>query len=216
MDMRPRSHAGNRQFLKVLSLAAAFLAFPSIAFGQTFTISTLAGNGSNGLGGDGGPANSALLSEPYGVAVDSAGNLYIAEFGNSTIRKVTGGVITTVVGNGTAGFTGDTGVATSAELSGPHGIAVDAAGNLYIADSANNVVRKVSSGVINTVAGNVTPGFSGDNGPATSAAAKLSHRCRRRLRRQPLHRGRTQPPRPQGFEWNDHHCCRQWKLRIQR
>src|ERR1019366_5120393 len=88
-------------------------------------------------------------------------------FGNHRIRMVSHGVITTVAGNGTAGFTGDNGLATSAQLDYPGGVAVDSAGNLYIADSG--VVRKVANGVITTVAGNGTPGFGGDGGPATSA-----------------------------------------------
>ena len=101
--------------------------------------------------------------------MDSAGNLYIADTDNNRIRKVSNGVITTVAGNGTQGFSGDNGPATSAQLNGPDGVAVDSAGNLYIADTDNNRIRKVSNGVITTVAGNGTSGFSGDNGPATSA-----------------------------------------------
>ena len=118
-----------------------------------------------GQEGDGGVTT---LSVPQGVAVDTAGNLYIDDTDNFRIRRVSNGVITTVAGNGTTGFSGDNGPATSAGL-GPSGIAVDSAGNLYIADYANNRIRKVSNGVITTVAGNGTQGFSGDNGPATSA-----------------------------------------------
>jgi len=114
-------------------------------------------------------ATSAQLHDPFGVAVDSAGNLYIADFGNNRIRKVSNGVITTVAGNGTAGFSGDNGSATSAQLYNPVGVALDSAGNLYIADGGNFRIRKVSNGVITTVAGNGTPGYGGDNGPATSA-----------------------------------------------
>ena len=120
--------------------------------------------------------------------MDSAGNLYIADSGNNRIRKVSNGVITTVAGNGTAGFSGDNGPATSAQLNYPQGVAVDSAGNLYIADTGNNRIRKVSNGVITTVAGNGTAGFSGDNGPATSAQLHWSQRRRRGLRRQPVHR----------------------------
>jgi uncharacterized protein (TIGR03437 family) len=101
--------------------------------------------------------------------VDAAGNLYIADTGNSRIRKVSNGIITTVAGNGGYGFSGDNGPATSAQLYDPYGVAVDSAGNLYIADTLNGRVRKVSNGVITTIAGNGTYGFSGDNGPATSA-----------------------------------------------
>ena len=138
-------------------------------FGQTYTIYTVAGNGTLGYTGDNGPATSAEIHGPYAVATDSAGDLYIADSGNNVIRKVANGVITTVAGNGTMGYSGDTGPATSAQLDAPYGVAVDSAGNLYIADSANNVIRKVSGGVITTIAGNGTSGYTGDNGPATSA-----------------------------------------------
>ncbi len=133
-------------------------------------IATVAGNGTPGVGGgDDGPATSAALSRPSGIAVDSAGNLYISEFNSGRIRKVSNGAITTVAGSGTPGFSGDNGSATSAQLNGPEGVAVDSAGNLYIADFGNNRIRKVANGVIATIAGTGTPGFSGDNGPATSA-----------------------------------------------
>jgi trimeric autotransporter adhesin len=134
------------------------------------TITTVAGNGSAGFSGDGGPATAASLNGPYGVAVDSVGNLYISDFNNNRIRRVSGGTITTVAGNGTAGFSGDGGPATSASLKQPFGVAVDAAGNLYIADAGNFRIRKVSAGTISTFAGSGTFGFSGDGGPATSAS----------------------------------------------
>jgi sugar lactone lactonase YvrE len=134
----------------------------------TGVLTLVAGNGTTGFSGDNGPATSAQLNFPAGVAVDSAGNLYIADSYNNRVRKVSNGVITTVAGNGTFGFSGDNGPATSAQFGFPYGLAVDSAGNLYIADSGNRI-RKVSNGVITTVAGNGTTGFSGDNGPATSA-----------------------------------------------
>ena len=132
-------------------------------------ITTVAGNGTFGYSGDNGPATSAELAGPYTVAVDAAGNLYIGDAPANRVRKVSGGVITTVAGNGLPGYSGDNGPATNAQLSYPYGVSVDAAGNLYIADSNNYRIRKVSNGVINTVAGNGTQGFGGDNGPATSA-----------------------------------------------
>jgi uncharacterized protein (TIGR03437 family) len=134
-------------------------------------IATVAGDGDLSFGGDNGPATSAQLNYPDGVAVDSGGNLYIADQANNRIRKVSNGVITTVAGNGTQGFSGDGGAATSAELflGGFAGIAVDSSGDLYFADGGNNRIRRVTNGVITTVAGNGTRGFSGDNGPATSA-----------------------------------------------
>ncbi len=128
----------------------------------------VAGNGTVGFSGDNGLATSAQLNSPVGIAVDSAGNLYIADSFNNVIRRVSHGVITTVAGNGAQGFSGDGGLALSAQLNHPYGIAVDSAGNLYVTDQGNNV-RMVSNGIITTVAGNGTQGFSGDGGPATSA-----------------------------------------------
>jgi uncharacterized protein (TIGR03437 family) len=138
-------------------------------------ITTVAGNGTQGFSGDGGPATSAALGFPEGVAVDSANNVYIADHANNRIRKVSGGIITTVAGNGTQGFSGDGGPATSAQLNGPFGVAVDSTGNVYIADTNNYRVRKVSGGTITTVAGNGNFGFSGDGGPATSAVLNRPH-----------------------------------------
>ena len=134
-------------------------------------ITTVAGTGRTGFGGDGGPAVNARLSRPSGVAVDGAGNLFIADSGNDRIRKMdASGTITTVAGTGEFGFSGDGGPATSARLSGAEGVAVDGAGNLFIADEGNDRIRKVdSAGVITTVAGTGEFGFSGDGGPATSA-----------------------------------------------
>ena len=132
-------------------------------------ISTVAGLGAAGFSGDNGPASAAQLNEPRGVAVDAAGNLYIADTLNHRIRRVVNGVIATVAGTGDAGFAGDDGPASAAQLNGPRGVAVDAAGSLYIADTLNNRVRQVARGIISTVAGAGTEGFSGDSGPASSA-----------------------------------------------
>jgi len=135
------------------------------------TINTVAGNGQIGALGDGGAATSAQLNFPTGLAVDSVGNIYIADLYNNEIRKVSGGKITTVAGNGQMGFGGDGGPATSAQLNNPGGVAVDSQGNIFIADTGNNRVRMVSAsnGKITTIAGNGTLGYSGDYGPATSA-----------------------------------------------
>jgi hypothetical protein len=131
-------------------------------------ITTVAGSGTRGDNGDNGPATSAQLRFPQGVAVDPAGNLYIADYADNRIRKVSNGVITTVAGTGRNGFSGDNGPAIRAELI-PAGVAVDAADNIYIADIYNLRIRRVSNGVITTVAGNGTCCPSGDNGPATSS-----------------------------------------------
>ena len=138
-------------------------------------ISTVAGNGTQGYAGDGGLATSAELNNPTGVFVDSAGNIYIADSGNNRVRKVsTSGNITTIAGTGTAGYFGDNGLATSAFLYNPTGVAVDTSGNVFIAVSTSSRIRMIStSGIITTVAGNGNAGFSGDSGPATSAS--LSH-----------------------------------------
>ena len=159
---------------------------PAVAFAPG-VISTVAGNGTPGSSGNGGAATSAEMNQPNGVALDGAGNLYIADTENNVIWEVNAasGVITTVAGNGSPTCTysfstltwsgtcygGNGGAATSAELNGPTGVAVDGAGNIYIADSSNHVIREVSksTGIINTVAGTGGAGYSGDGGPATSA-----------------------------------------------
>lgn len=134
-------------------------------------ISTVAGIGTAGFSGDGGPAISAQLYLPIGLTVDAAGNLLIADYVNRRVREVTpDGTIHTVAGIGTQGYSGDNGPATSAQFHLPTDVAMDAEGNLFIADSHNSSIRKVTpDGVISTVAGNGTAGFSGDGGPATSA-----------------------------------------------
>jgi large repetitive protein len=150
---------------------------------STGIISTFAGNGNAAYGGDSGPASTATLNSPSGVAVDGAGNLYIADTGNNVVREVTAstGIITTVAGNPAGTLLGDNGPATLATLNNPWGVTLDAAGNLFIADTANHRIRRVDAitGTITTVAGNgfTVPngsgGYTGDNGLAT--LAELNH-----------------------------------------
>jgi sugar lactone lactonase YvrE len=138
----------------------------------TGVMTTVAGElGNLGYSGDNGPATAATLSLPEGLAFDAAGNLYIADSGNQVVREVNAltGIITTIAGTGTAGYNGDGILAVKAQMNGPWNVAVGADGSLYIADLSNNRVRKVSGGVITTVAGNGSLGFSGDLGPATVA-----------------------------------------------
>jgi uncharacterized protein (TIGR03437 family) len=137
-------------------------------------ISTVAGNGVAGFSGDGGQATAAEFNQPEGVRLDSkAANLYIADYNNNRVRMVnlSNGVVTTVAGNGNYEFNGDSGVATQIAFD-PSDIAVDSAGNVYIADYTNSRIRKVSAtdGTIKTIAGIANPGYSGDNGPAVQAA----------------------------------------------
>lgn len=137
-------------------------------------MTTIAGSNLQGYGGDGGMATSAQLNYPTAIFVDTTGNCYIADSGNNVIRYITsGGAITTVAGNGWAGYSGDGGLAIAACMLQPQGVAVDDYGNLYIADTGNNRVRKIAfDGTISTVAGNGTPGYSGDGGAATAASLK--------------------------------------------
>jgi large repetitive protein len=145
----------------------------------TKIISTIAGNGRADYIGDGGPATQASLNNPSALTLDGAGNLYFSDTGNNVIRKVDAqvGIISTVAGNGMHAYSGDHGPATAASLSEPWGVTLDAAGNLFIADTANHVIRKVDgSGIITTVAGNGfrnadgAGAFSGDGGPALLAS----------------------------------------------
>lgn len=135
-------------------------------------ISTVAGNGNTSYSGDGGLAIKAQLNGPQAVAVDSSGNVYIADTANNRVRQVTPkGVINTIAGTGSAGSTGDNGPGPSAQLSVPRGIAVDAKGNVYVADTGNNRIRVIApNGIITPYAGSGTGGFSGDGGAATSAS----------------------------------------------
>ncbi len=143
-----------------------------------YTIDTVAGNGKRGFSGDGGPAVDAQLARPHGLAVDPDGNLYIADVSNHRIRRVDpSGTITTIAGTGTRGYSGDNGPASRAQLQFPRGVAVDRAGNLYIADSNNRRIRQVDpSGIITTFAGTGEEGPSGDGGPAVQAAIGTTER----------------------------------------
>jgi len=163
----------------LLTGIAVSLFFPALARSQaipSYTITTVAGNNTAGFSGDAGPANGAQLNGPFSAVLDSSGNLYIADQFNHRIRMVgTDGNISTVAGNGTAGYTGDNGSPTSAELNDPQFVVVDSSGNLYIADTNNNAVRKVSGGKITSVAGspNGSAGYTGDGGQGN--VAQLNH-----------------------------------------
>ncbi|HEY4382565.1 MAG TPA: hypothetical protein VGN01_19630 [Acidobacteriaceae bacterium] len=132
-------------------------------------VTTVAGTGEQGFAGDGGAATSAILDSPAGVAVDSAGNIYLADTRNNRIRKISGGTISTIAGTGAASFSGDGGSAAAATLNHPTALAVDTAGNLYIADTENHRIRKITGSTITTVAGDGEQLFSGDGAAATAA-----------------------------------------------
>lgn len=134
-------------------------------------ITRFAGTGESGYSGDGGNASEARLKIPAGLTFDNKGNLYISDRDNHRVRKVdTRGIITTVIGNGIAGFSGDGGKATEAQINLPSGVVVDDNGNIYVSDRSNDRIRKVNSkGIITTIAGNGIDGYKGDSGPATEA-----------------------------------------------
>ncbi len=160
-----------KQYLSALLLLVSTLFTATYTQAQAIVITTFAGTGDAvGYSGDGGPAVDALLYNPSDIALDAAGNLYIADFYNNVIRKVdTGGIIYTVAGTGAGagimaggGYTGDNGPATAAELNGPFGIIIDPSGNIIFADGYNHVVRKVTTaGIITTIAGNHIAAYSG-------------------------------------------------------
>lgn len=164
--------------MKSFPIVFGLLMAAGAATAQQYTISTVAGVGmAQGYYGDTGPAIQALLDFPFKVAVDSKDNFYIADYYSFIVREVSGGTINTIAGNLTPGYQGDNGPGDQAELRYVHGLAVDASGNVYIADTGNYRIRKVApggtiaapTGVITTFAGNGTPGYSGDGGLATNA-----------------------------------------------
>ncbi|MGP8216504.1 MAG: T9SS type A sorting domain-containing protein [Bacteroidia bacterium] len=173
LNFSPRNVVGFRyaQLLFAIFLTFNFQLLTFNCTAQVLDIYTFAGNGINGYSGDGGPDTTAELSDPWGLARDGKGNIYIGDNGNNRVRMInTSGVISTVAGTGKYGFSGDGGAATAAEISAPRGVAVDASGNIYIADYSNNRIRKVNtSGTISTVAGNGIAGYSGDGAAATAA-----------------------------------------------
>ncbi len=132
-------------------------------------VSVVAGAGGWGFSGDGGPATTAMLAQPWGLTIDNTGNLYLADYGNHRVRKISAtGIITTIAGSSTVGYSGDGGAATSAALQQPSGVTVDAAGNVFVTDMTNYRIRKIAtSGIISTVAGNGTYGYSGDGTAAS-------------------------------------------------
>jgi trimeric autotransporter adhesin len=158
---------------KVHFLLGIISAFSISAHSQI--ISTKAGNGISGFAGDGGSAASAKLQAPAGMALGANGNLYFADQYNNRIRMINAaGIISTVAGNDTAGWSGDGGAATAARLHEPAGIALDATGNIYVADVKNSRIRKITTaGVISTIAGTGVAGFSGDNDTATKASLNM-------------------------------------------
>ena len=190
----------------ILPLLVAIVAFASLAVAPAAVaapgdINTVAGNATPGFSGDGGPATSAELSDSRrGGGRRRRQPLHRRHLQQPGPQGRHGsGTITTVAGTGTAGFSGDGGPATSAELNDPRGVAVDGAGNLYIADSDNNRIRKVDGrGRSPPSPGTGTSGFSGDGGPATTAELDGPVRGGGRRRRQPLHRRLRQQPDPQG------------------
>ena len=164
-----------------VGFTAILLAVSAVAGAQgiltvtpTRTAATTAGTGSVGYSGNGSTAVVATLANPSAVAYDAAGDIFLADANNHVVREVTvAGVISTVAGTGVEGYSGDGGAATSAQLDTPTGVAVDASGNIYIADAHNHRIREVSGGTISTIAGTGVAGFAGDGGAATAAKLAL-------------------------------------------
>ena len=144
-------------------------------------IQTIAGTGDPGHQGDGGPANRALMREPFMCAFDPQGNLFVAESANHCVRRIDKdtGLITTVAGNGTEGYSGDGGPAVQATMNQPYSLQIAANGDIFIVDRLNAAIRRVeaATGVITTVAGTGHPGYSGDGGPGTQAQLREPNDC---------------------------------------
>jgi len=158
---------------KSLFILAILLLTATVSNAQYGNVTTIAGDGTQGFSGDGGPATASVTNFPNGIAIDNAGNIYFTEITNCVVRKIAAdGIISTVAGIvGQCTFSGDDGQATAAKLDFPQGLTVDASGNLYIADTDSHRIRKidVATGIITTVAGNGTAGDAGDGGQATAA-----------------------------------------------
>ena len=164
----------------LLPVAAAYDASGNLFFvdanrNQVFEVAlsgaltVVAGNGSQGFSGDGGAATAAMLNGPQGIVVGGDGSVYVADTGNQRVRRVSGGTITTFAGTGTAGFSGDGGAASAAQLRRPTALAVDASGAVLVCDTGNQRVRRIAGGVIGTIAGDGVQGFLGDGGSAPAA-----------------------------------------------
>ena len=164
--------------LAVTTIGLGALLLASLNATAEWRTSTYAGTGVLGYSGDGGPATKAQLNNPFGVLRGPDGAMYFCEYDGQVIRRVDGkGIITTIAGTGKIGYSGDGGPATEATMYKPHEIRFDVNGDLYFTDMMNHVIRKVDmkTGIISTIAGNNTPGFSGDGGPATAAQLKQPH-----------------------------------------
>ena len=174
-DCRTKRLAAALRLAPALALAYTMLG-PAAGWSQSsapksYVMLNFAGTGEKGFDGDEGPAAEAQLFDPWGLALDKSGNLYIADQLNHKIRKIeAGGTISTIAGTGTPGYRGDSDAATAATLKNPCGVAVDSEGNVYIADTGNHVIRKISvNGNISTIAGKGEAGYAGDGGKATEA-----------------------------------------------
>src|SRR5580698_6601949 len=165
---------------KILLITTISLGFSFFTFLNAQIIETVAGNGVSGYSGDGGQATAAEFGYPNAVGFDGVGNMYVADEGNSVIRKTNStGIISTVAGNEIygSGFSGDGGPATAAEINAPEGVCGDKHGNIYIADLLNFRIRKIdTAGIISTFAGISVQGNSGDGGPATAAEMTYPYR----------------------------------------
>lgn len=163
--------------VKLIGVSLGFL-LPALAASPGWTITSIAGTGVAGFAGDGGPAVAAQINDPFGVVRGPDGALWFCEYSGQRVRKIDrNGRVTTVAGNGQRGDSGDGGPALAASFNRPHEIRFDAAGNYYIADMSNHVIRRVDaqSGIVTTYAGNRTKGYTGDGGPAQAAALSSPH-----------------------------------------
>jgi streptogramin lyase len=167
-----------KQMHKTFGILTFALAAWSVAAAERQTIQNFAGTGTKGFSGDGGPAIEAQLNDPTGIARGADGALYVCDTGNNRIRKITrDGRISTIAGTGEAGWSGDNGPAVSAKLNSPYEVRIDSGGNVFWVERLSHTVRRLDSktGVATTVAGTGVAGFSGDNGPASSARLNDPH-----------------------------------------